>query len=697
MARRIFLLFISCALVPIGGLTILAFYQVSAQLRDQSRQHLEQAAKSHGMSTFQRLEMLDAELQVIALRLSSSNSPTLGEKWRGDFEGLKLVRGNSVAVSLLGSSFRTSVLNSEQIQHLNLGKPLVDVGTCTNLFVACIEMLRLLDARLPEKGMIVGTVNPKYLWDDDRLESGLVISVFDQGATPLLCSHDELIPGLRGAATAHPSSGFFRWSSGQGDYDAAYWSLFLNPQFHTGSWTFVLSQPHADALAPMERFRNLFPFVVLLALWVVILLSLVEIRRTLVPLEKLKAGTREIRANNFESRVEIHSGDEFQELAGAFNSMSNQLGRQFHVLKTINEIDQAILQSLDRDGIVAGVLNHMPYLLPASIFGVAMFDSFLTKVDLIFTFAPGAKERDSELAQSQLSLEDLRQLRQSPSSIMVGHGDRTPDFLQPLADRAMSSFLILPIFVESKPFAALVCAGAGSWPQIAAEGVQVARQVADQLAVAFSNVQLIETLEQFHWGTLTALARAIDAKSAWTSGHSERVTAMALRIAQAMGLGTKDLQVMQRGGLLHDIGKIGTPPNILDKAGKLDAEELRTMRDHVSIGLRILEPIPAFKEAIPIVAQHHEWFNGKGYPEGLAGDDISLHARIFAVADCYDALISDRPYRQGLPKQQVVKMLEEGSGTQFDPNVIDAFLRICNKDETSQHRPSMPDLAIHLV
>ena len=172
---------------------------------------------------------------------------------------------------------------------------------------------------------------------------------------------------------------------------------------------------------------------------------------------------------------------------------------------------------------------------------------------------------------------------------------------------------------------------------------------------------------------------------------------MALRIAQAMGLDTKDLQVMQRGGLLHDIGKIGIPPNILDKAGKLDAEELRTMRDHVSIGLRILEPIPAFKEAIPIVAQHHEWFNGKGYPEGLAGDDISLHARIFAVADCYDALISDRPYRQGLPKQQVVKMLEEGSGTQFDPNVIEAFLRICNKDETSQHRPSMPDLAIHLV
>jgi len=122
--------------------------------------------------------------------------------------------------------------------------------------------------------------------------------------------------------------------------------------------------------------------------------------------------------------------------------------------------------------------------------------------------------------------------------------------------------------------------------------------------------------------------------------------------------------------------KIGTPASVLDKSGKLEPDELQTMRDHVRIGLRILEPIPAFKEAIPIVAQHHEWFNGKGYPEGLAGEEISLYARIFAVADCFDTLKSDRPYRQGLPTHRVMEILKAGSGTQFEPKVMDAFLRM---------------------
>jgi putative nucleotidyltransferase with HDIG domain len=249
------------------------------------------------------------------------------------------------------------------------------------------------------------------------------------------------------------------------------------------------------------------------------------------------------------------------------------------------------------------------------------------------------------------------------------------------------SFLVLPLFVDHRPFGALICTNDGSAP-LGDDEVRHARQVADQLAVAFSNLQLFEALQEFQWGTLSAFARAIDAKSSWTAGHSERVTAMAVRIGKAMGLGRKDLEIMQRGGLLHDIGKIGTPASLLDKPGKLDSNELQMMHEHVRIGLRILEPIPAFKEALPIVAQHHEWFNGKGYPEGLAGEAISLHARIFAVADCYDALISDRPYRKGLPKSRVVQMLREGSGLQFDPKVIDAFVRMYEAEDSQL--PAMP-------
>jgi putative nucleotidyltransferase with HDIG domain len=205
------------------------------------------------------------------------------------------------------------------------------------------------------------------------------------------------------------------------------------------------------------------------------------------------------------------------------------------------------------------------------------------------------------------------------------------------------------------------------------EDRQEARQVADQLAVALSHVGLIQANEQLHWGTLTALARAIDAKSDWTAGHSERVKELAIQIARRMGLTAKDLRIMHMGGLLHDIGKIGTPPTILDKPGKLTDDEMCIMKDHVRTGVRILEPIAGFREALPIVAQHHEWFNGEGYPRGLIGNEITLHARIFAVADCYDALTSDRPYHKGVPVDQTIAMLREKSGFQFDPDVIEAF------------------------
>jgi HD-GYP domain-containing protein (c-di-GMP phosphodiesterase class II) len=208
-----------------------------------------------------------------------------------------------------------------------------------------------------------------------------------------------------------------------------------------------------------------------------------------------------------------------------------------------------------------------------------------------------------------------------------------------------------------------------------------ARQLADQVAVAISNARLIEELDELNWGTLYALARAIDAKSHWTAGHSERVTELALRIGQAMGLNQKQLDDLHRGGLLHDLGKIGIPPEVLDKAGKLTDEEYQLMREHVRIGARILEPIEAYAGIIPVVLHHHEYYDGSGYPDGLSGDDIDLGARIFTVADHYDALISDRPYREGLPQETVIGFIKEDSGTKFDPKVVEAFLEVMAQEE----------------
>jgi putative nucleotidyltransferase with HDIG domain len=201
----------------------------------------------------------------------------------------------------------------------------------------------------------------------------------------------------------------------------------------------------------------------------------------------------------------------------------------------------------------------------------------------------------------------------------------------------------------------------------------------DERAQKDAMASTIHALEQLDIATLTAFARAIDANSPWTAGHSERVTALALRIAHVMGLPAKDLQIVNRGGLLHDIGKIGTPPAILDKPGKLEAWENEIMQNHVKVGIRILEPIDCFRDMLCVIAQHHERFDGSGYPAGLAGEQISLHARIVAVADAFDALTSDRPYRKGVPQEKAIEILKENSGTQFDPKVIEALIAVASR------------------
>jgi putative nucleotidyltransferase with HDIG domain len=151
-----------------------------------------------------------------------------------------------------------------------------------------------------------------------------------------------------------------------------------------------------------------------------------------------------------------------------------------------------------------------------------------------------------------------------------------------------------------------------------------------------------------------------------------------------LGLPQDKLDNLHRAGLLHDIGKLGTPAELIDKSDRLTAEEQQIVNEHPSIGERILEPIEAYAEIIPIVRQHHEWFNGKGYPEGLAGEAINLGARILAVADVYDALSSERPYRAAMDPDQVLQIMKEKSGSHFDPVVVDAFFEFIEQEGEAQ-------------
>jgi response regulator RpfG family c-di-GMP phosphodiesterase len=179
--------------------------------------------------------------------------------------------------------------------------------------------------------------------------------------------------------------------------------------------------------------------------------------------------------------------------------------------------------------------------------------------------------------------------------------------------------------------------------------------------------------------TLSALVRALDAREKEVGSHSERVMAYTVLLATAAGINSKEHSVLAKGALLHDIGKIGVSDNILLKPGKLDHDEWNIMKLHPQIGYDILHDIKYFSEAANLVLHHHERFDGAGYPHGLSGKDIPASARVFALVDTLDAMTSDRPYRKALPFQAVVDEVIKCNGYQFDPDLVNVFLKIPQK------------------
>lgn len=173
---------------------------------------------------------------------------------------------------------------------------------------------------------------------------------------------------------------------------------------------------------------------------------------------------------------------------------------------------------------------------------------------------------------------------------------------------------------------------------------------------------------------ILAFVNVLEAKSPWTRGHSERVTAIAVEIGRAMGLEPRDLEDLRVAGFLHDIGKVGVFAQILEKPGPLTDIEMELIRLHPAKGVEILAPIGPLEGILPIVRHHHERMDGRGYPDGLAGAAIPLAARILAVADAYDAMISSRPYRPGMGRARAIEEMMRVRGTQLDPEVVDAFL-----------------------
>jgi HD-GYP domain-containing protein (c-di-GMP phosphodiesterase class II) len=252
----------------------------------------------------------------------------------------------------------------------------------------------------------------------------------------------------------------------------------------------------------------------------------------------------------------------------------------------------------------------------------------------------------------------------------------------------ISAAIAVPVIFKDEVIGVINLNRKGSPDPFTTENLNVVTSFAGQLAVAIKNARLYSDLEDTFLGTISSLAAAVDAKDPYTYGHSTEVTEYADAIGVAMELSESELHTLHIAATLHDIGKIGIDSSVLRKPSALDDDERAAMERHPSIAADILAPLDFLKDAVPPILFHHERYGGGGYPSGISGQTIPLPARIISVADSFNAMVSDRPYRAGLPWEAAVQELRDNAGTQFDPDVVQAFLGVLSERQT-QVRPDL--------
>ena len=363
----------------------------------------------------------------------------------------------------------------------------------------------------------------------------------------------------------------------------------------------------------------------------------------------------------------------------ALDDKTQELSRKVEVLRVMTEIDRSILLKIDNfDELFEGVTHLIKRLIPCDRVTMVTVDK--TRGGFIYHYGWGTnvrKKGDFVPFEHTNATQAVREKR-----YILRNDIRQVKELLPLdkqfVEEGFLSDLRVPILLGGEVIV-LLNVGSKRVGGFRTEDVSIAEGVASQLALAFSHGRLIQGLKDSLLETVKCLSEAIDAKSPWTRGHSERVAGLSCDIARELGLGEEDIERIRMASLLHDVGKIGTYEGLLDKPGKLTPEEWNLVKEHCAKGVQIIRPVERFNELIPMVLYHHERYDGKGYPEGKKGEEIPLGARIICIADSVDAMTSERPYRKAKPMEEVVEELKKNAGAQFCPKVVGATLGVLER------------------
>jgi len=358
-------------------------------------------------------------------------------------------------------------------------------------------------------------------------------------------------------------------------------------------------------------------------------------------------------------------------LSGEVREKNKQLGTMVERLKMINEVGRVLSSVIQKDEIVRLIIKTSAEVLNARQGIIHIDSSGRSALTLHYRQGVGVEK----LSDLSLEFKDsyARLLKDGKPMVIRREGGTSSK--NAVAAKAIG----VPLRMKGEIVGAMLVEEKMDGSPFTDDEIELLSTLSRQAMVAIENAWLYERLKFNYLSTIQSLVNALEASDPYTKGHSERVRYLSVQIADYIGLEQKEIDALEHAAILHDIGKIGIDSSLLNKEGELTKDELQQIKTHPVIGEEILGPIETLSGVRTTVLQHHERYDGYGYPFGLMGEEISLKARILAVADTFDAMITNRPYREAMTFDRVIDELKREAGAQFDPYIVDAFVNLLNE------------------
>lgn len=481
------------------------------------------------------------------------------------------------------------------------------------------------------------------------------------------------------------------------------------------------------SLLVMLSVKRLFVFSnILIVLLVSVILSILFSNLIMKPLKNLLSTMHDVESGNWNATVKIESNDEIGTIGASFNKMieeinklykndinkerelskiklelehknkvevlNTQLGFKIKELETANKAiislsKEVKIKNMDLEKAVEQLkkINEIGRILSSIIDPEELLKIIThTTADLLNTESTVLHINNTKNISSTLRYirgSGLEVLEAFPYDLNSNFKDLLsygkPLFL-PQTDGSEHpvSQIGVPLRIKARIVGAIIVEGKADSSYFTKEDMSLLTTLSNHAVVAIDNAWLYKSVKTNYFSTIQSLVNALEANDKFTKGHSDRVRFLSLELGRHIGLDVKELEILEQASILHDIGKIGIESFILQKQGKLTANEYSMIKAHPLIGEEILGPIDTLTEVRRTIIQHHERYDGKGYPYGLRGDELSIKARILSLVDTFDAMMSDRPYRKALTLQKIKQEVLNHSGTQFDPYVVESFIEI---------------------